>query len=268
MGAMHDVSAALRTLLEEKVPQSASIELHAITGMPLIRQGDSVATAIIEGLGSRGLDLRTGDIVVIAQKIISKAEGALLNLADVVPTEEGLKLAQQTNLDARYCQAVINESVEILYVVEEAIICRHRLGFVCMDAAIDRANAGPTGGEVVVLLPRDPDASARSIREQLAENTGADVAIVINDSFNRKDRFGSVGTAIGASGIRCLESRHGQDLFGFARSSHMAVVDELAAAASILMGQTKDTGVPAVIARGMQFTRDDIACARDLARPS
>lgn len=237
------------------------VSLIAVSGMPLVKADDRVGLLICRAVSDAEEAIEDGDVVVVAQKIVSKAEGAIVNLAGVKPSKLAVELAQQTGRDPRLCQVYIDESSEILSVKGRMVITRHRLGFECSGAGVDRSNFAPHHEETVVLLPRDPDLSARMIRQDVVATTGESVAVIINDSMGRADRDGSVGRAIGIAGISHLECRSQADLFGNPSNSRIALVDELSAAASIQMGQA-DEGVPVVIVRGVKYTADDNAVIR------
>src|SRR5947209_8467456 len=180
---------------------AASLVLTALDGIPTIGPGADLARVITEAAARSGLDWRDGDLVVVAQKIVSKAEGRVVALAGVVPSERARELAQQADKDPRIVELILQESAEVLRCRPGAIIVVHRLGLVMANAGIDASNVDAPGGESVLLLPADPDASARGIRAGLREATGADVGVVINDSFGRAWRLGTVGTAIGFAGL-------------------------------------------------------------------
>ncbi|MEK9156375.1 MAG: coenzyme F420-0:L-glutamate ligase [Patescibacteria group bacterium] len=239
------------------------VRLIAIPSIPLIREGDNLGAIIRECCDAQNIAIRQSDILVVAQKIVSKAEGAVINLKDVVPSEMALELAGQTGRDARLCQVYIDESAEILRVKGRMVITRHRLGFECSGSGVDRSNIAPHSDETVVLLPKDPDQSARIIRETIKIANGKSIAVIISDSFGRNDRDGSIGTAIGIAGIAPLELREQRDLFGNPANSRIALVDELAAAASIIMGQA-DESFPVVLIRGARFTTEENASIKKL----
>lgn len=228
--------------------------LYALENLPLIQLGDNLGELIFERV--REIGVLEGDVFVIAQKVISKAEGAIVDLSTVEPSENAREIAAQTGRDPRLCQVYLNESQELIAVKGRMVITRHRLGFICSSAGVDRSNVAPLGVGKVVLLPKDPDASARKIRNHILKETGKRVAVVINDSCGRDDREGSVGTAIGIAGISAIEIRKKKDLFGNDSRSQIALIDELAAAGSILMGQA-DEGVPVVLIRGVSYVSAD-----------
>lgn len=222
---------------------------------------------LLDALDRAGLTPQDGDILAVAQKIVSKAEGRLVDLADVTPGEQAVELAEQVGKDPRLVELILRESEEVSRIRPGVIIVRHRLGFTSANAGIDRSNVGPEGQERVLLLPLNPDASARAIRETIAAERGVDVGIVITDSHGRPFRLGTVGVAIGVAGLPALWDRRGErDRYGY-RLQHtdVGVADEIAAAAGLLMGQAAE-GQPAVLVRGLRLPPLD-GRATDLVRP-
>ncbi len=247
---------------------AAELSLRALDGIPLIAAGDDLPRIIIEALAANGQELRDGDAIVLAQKIVSKAEGRLVALADVTPSSRAIDLAAQSRKDPRVVELILAESTEILRVRPGAIIVAHRLGFVAANAGIDQSNIGNVGqDDRALLLPVDPDASCAAIRERLRDQTGADAAVLIIDSIGRAWRTGTIGTAIGVAGMPgLLDLRTRPDLFGRPlQTSELGLADELAAAASLVMGQA-DEGRPIVLARGLPYPRRE-GSARELIRP-
>lgn len=240
-----------------------AVTLTAIPEIPLIKEGDNLGEIIVCSCRRCGMAIQHADILVIAQKVVSKSEGATVNLGDIAPSINAIELATATGRDPRLCQVYLNESDEVLSVKGRMVITRHRLGFECSGAGVDRSNVSSHEHEVVVLLPSDPDQSAREIRKTVKDITGTDVAVIINDSFGRHDRDGSIGTAIGIAGIGCLETRRQTDLFGNVSNAKIALVDEVAAAASILMGQA-DESIPVVLVSGVEYTQRENTSLRDI----
>lgn len=222
---------------------------------------------LLDALDRAGLTLSDGDILAVAQKIVSKAEGRLVNLSHVEPGEAAIELAVRSGKDPRLVELILRESEEVSRVRPGVLIVRHRLGFTCANAGIDRSNIGPDGEERVLLLPIDPDTSARRIRRTLAAGRGVAPGVVITDSHGRPFRLGTVGVAIGAAGLPALWDRRGEpDRYGY-RLQHtdVGVADEIAAAAGLLMGQAAE-GLPAVLLRGLRLPGHD-GRAADLVRP-
>ncbi len=251
-------------------PTAASLVLTALPGLPLVQPGDDIAALILSALVRADVRLRDGDVIAIAQKIISKAEGRLVRLADVTPSARALELAAITEKDARFVEVVLSESREVLRARPNTLIVEHRLGFVCANAGIDRSNVAPHGegqDEYILLLPSDPDASCAALRARWQAVTGATVGVVINDSHGRAWRTGTVGVAIGAAGLPALLDLRGQpDLFDYAlQITQIGLGDEVAAAASLLMGQA-DEGRPVIHLRGLPYPLRE-GNAQELIRP-
>jgi coenzyme F420-0:L-glutamate ligase/coenzyme F420-1:gamma-L-glutamate ligase len=234
-----------------------SLTLTPLPGIPIIHPGDDLATIILQAIERAGLQLVEGDILILAQKIVSKAEGRMVNLASVEPSFRAIDLAPQIDKDPRLVELILRESREVLRTRPGTIIVEHRLGFVCANAGIDHSNVAGAGDEKeewVLLLPHDPDASACTLRCRLEETCGTRLGVLIIDSHGRAWRQGTVGVAIGLSGLPALEDLRGQpDLFGYTlRITQVAAADELAAAASLMMGQAAE-GTPVVHARGFPY---------------
>ena len=234
-----------------------SLSLTPLQNIPLIRQNDNLADILLNSLRDTKIEPQNDDIIVIAQKIVSKAEGRIRNLTDVVPTIRALELAEKTQKDARVVELMLQESTEVLRTRVGAVIVEHRLGFVCANAGIDHSNVAGPGNEKeehVLLLPENPDESARRIREEIRQKTGTNIGVMIIDSHGRAWRNGTVGICIGLSGIPAIIDERGwKDLFGYTlQVTVVGVADELAAAASLMMGQAAE-GIPAVHVRGFPY---------------
>ena len=223
-----------------------SLILTSLPGIPFVRPGDDLVSIILPSLQQAGISLADGDILVLAQKIVSKAEGRLVDLAHVAPSEAAIKLAAATEKDPRLVELILRESNEVLRSRPGSIIVEHRLGFVCASAGIDHSNVQGEG-EWVLLLPENPDASAQRIRSGLEVASGKHLGVMIIDSHGRAWRLGTVGVAIGLAGMPGLVDMRGQpDLFGYTlRITLIGAADELAAAASLVMGQAAE-GTPVV----------------------
>ena len=245
-----------------------SLEVVALRGLPLIRAGDDLAERVGSALKQNGVALRVGDVLVVAQKIVSKAEGRLVNLATVEPSVRAVALAAEVGKDPRLVEVILSESVRVVRARRGVLIVEHRLGFIMANAGVDQSNVAPAdGAQLVLLLPENPDRSAETLRRGLAALTGVDIAVIINDSFGRPWRQGTIGVAIGASGLPALIDLHGRpDLFG--RRLEVSVIgfaDEVAAAASLVMGQA-DEALPAVLIRGLRWSAPD-STAASIVRP-
>jgi coenzyme F420-0:L-glutamate ligase/coenzyme F420-1:gamma-L-glutamate ligase len=243
------------------------VSLAVVPHIPLVGKGDNVAALINEAANAAGEPLASGDIVVIAQKIVSKAEGRVVDLADVVPSERAISLGQDAQKDPRLIEVVLSEAEDVLRLRPGVIVVAHKRGWVLANAGIDRSNVEGGDQDRVLLLPEDPDASAAVIRQRLCLLCGFDVGVIIADSIGRAWRLGTVGTAIGASGVKCLADLRGQaDLYGRTlETTEVGSADEIAAAASLLMGQGAE-GAPVVIVRGLVDALGQ-GQAGDLVRP-
>lgn len=231
------------------------LQLFALRDFPLVKPGDDLAAQISQSLTDNQLILQDGDIVVLAQKIVSKAENRYRALQDVTPRDEAVKLAQETGKDPRAVELVLQESNRVLRYRYGSIVVEHKLGFVHANAGIDQSNLpGNADSEMALLLPENPDANAHALRNSLQKTHGVKIGIVINDSFGRAWRLGTVGISIGVAGFDPLLDLRGQpDLFGRTLEiTQVGLADEIAAAASLLMGQAGE-GVPVVILRGLQL---------------
>lgn len=228
-----------------------------IPGIPLIQPGDNLAEILYSRIADAGIILQDGDILVVAQKIVSKAENRLVNLNEVTPSQKAKDLGEEIGKDARLIELMLRESVGILRTRPGTIIVEHKAGFVCANAGIDHSNVqGPYGSpeDWVLLLPENPDESAAGFRAVIEEKAGARIGVMIIDSHGRAWRNGVVGVAIGLSGLPGLVDLRGHaDLFGYhLRVTTVAAADELAGSASLVMGQA-DERVPAVHVRGFPF---------------
>jgi coenzyme F420-0:L-glutamate ligase / coenzyme F420-1:gamma-L-glutamate ligase len=239
--------------------------LTALPGIPLIAAGDDLAAIIVAALRDAGLALATGDVLVLAQKIVSKAEGRSVDLATVSPSPRAITLGKETGKDARLVELILAESTEVLRHRPGVLIVAHKLGLVLANAGIDRSNVD--GREHVLLLPRDPDRSCAELRRAIGAATGVEVGVTIIDSIGRAWRNGTIGTAIGVAGLPgLLDLRGTPDLYGRPlETTEVGLADELAAAASLVMGQAGE-GRPVVLARGLGYGRRD-GTARELVRP-
>jgi coenzyme F420-0:L-glutamate ligase / coenzyme F420-1:gamma-L-glutamate ligase len=236
-----------------------SITYTALPNIPLVQPGDDVCAIIKAGLVEAGIVLQNGDVIVIAQKIISKSENRYVDLAAILPSARAEELAGITGKDVRHIEVVLAESAEVLRARKNVIIVAHRLGYVMANAGIDESNINHVDGPGrVLLLPVDPDRSCREIKARLDRECAVSVGVIINDSFGRAWRNGVVGVALGAAGIASLQNLIGSpDLFGRAmKVTEVAIGDELAAAASLAMGQGAE-GTPIVHVRGFRNRAPD-----------
>ena len=229
----------------------AGFAITPLRGIGLVEPGAALGELLLAALAADGLRLQDGDVLAVAQKIVSKAEGRLVDLAAVEPTPEAAALAAKTEKDPRLVQLVLDESTAVVRHKPGVLIVRHRLGIVGAHAGIDQSNIDHDSGQCALLLPKDPDASAEGLRQALAEAAGCAVAVLITDSANRPWRLGTVGIAIGAAGLEVLDDRRGgADLYG--RELKVTLInraDSLAAAATLAMGETAER-TPAALIRG------------------
>jgi len=221
----------------------------------MVQPGDDLARLIREALARAGTRLQPGDVLVVAQKVVSKSEGRHARLAEVTPSGQAREIAASTGKDARLVELILSESREVLRTRPNLVIVVHRLGYVMANAGIDASNVEAQEGDPrVLLLPRDPDASCRRLRDELARTAGVAPTVIINDSVGRAWRQGTVGTALGAAGLPALMDLRGQpDLFERPlQVTQVGLADEIAAAASLLQGQAAE-GTPVVLVRGLDL---------------
>jgi coenzyme F420-0:L-glutamate ligase/coenzyme F420-1:gamma-L-glutamate ligase len=244
-----------------------NLQLIPLLDLPLIQPGDDLAGLIVESSQKAGLALTSADIVVIAQKVVSKAEGRFVRLSEVTPSAQALEMAAVTGKPADQVEVILWDAAEIIRAQKDLLIVEHKLGFISANAGVDHSNVSSEVG-VLLRLPLDPDASARAIRRRLVELTGAAPPVLIIDSHGRAWRWGTVGVTIGLSGLAPVQDLRGvPDLFGEPlRHTDVGFTDQIAAAASLLMGQAAE-GCPAVIVRGLPFTLDEQARAAEVLRP-
>jgi coenzyme F420-0:L-glutamate ligase/coenzyme F420-1:gamma-L-glutamate ligase len=246
-----------------------ALEVIALEGLPLVGPGDDLVELIASALKLNDIAPRAGDVLVVAQKIVSKAEGRIVDLATVEPSAKALTLAAEVGKDPRLVELILSESVRVVRARRNVLIVEHRLGFIMANAGVDQSNVGPADGSSrALLLPENPDRSAESLRDGLATATGIDLAVVINDSFGRAWRQGTAGVAIGVAGLPGLVDLRGQpDLFGRTlEASIIGFADEVAAAASLVMGQA-DEATPVVLLRGLRWSAP-ASTAASIVRPA
>jgi coenzyme F420-0:L-glutamate ligase/coenzyme F420-1:gamma-L-glutamate ligase len=249
-------------------PSNGHIEVIALAGIPEVEPGSDLPELLCDAIGaSTAAPLLGSDVLVVTQKIVSKAEGAVVDLRTVEPRPEARDYARRFDRDARQIEVVLREARRVVRMENGVLITETPHGFVCANGGVDASNVGPGSGSIVTLLPSDPDASARRIRERVGERLGVDVPVIVSDSFGRPWRFGIMDVAIGLSGMIPLEDLRGvPDHDGrIMRSTVRAVADELASAAELAFGKT--TGRPAAIIRGSRVTRGE-GSIRDVLMPA
>ncbi len=234
------------------------LQILALTKFPLVEPGADLAQLIIAGLADQELELRHDDVLVVAQKVVSKAENRYVDLRDIEPSRQALALAEEVHKDPRHVELILRESSAVVRHCPGVLIVEHRLGYVMANAGIDASNL-PRGaddhGEKVLLLPESPDGCAEQLRDRLSTETGVRVAVIVNDSVGRAWRNGTVGLALGVAGLPALLDRRGErDLFGRTlEATEVALADQIASAASIVQGEG-DEGQPVVLVRGLSLS--------------
>ena len=245
------------------------VTLIALGGIKLVEPGDDLCAIAVAAFAANGIVPEPGDVLVVAQKIVSKAEGRYVDVTTVEPSERAVALAAEVDKDPRFVEVVLSESKRVVRHRPGLLIVEHRLGFVMANAGIDHSNL-PTqaGGERVLLLPQNPDGSALALRTELVDTFGTEISVIICDSFGRAWRKGTVGIALGAAGLPALIDMRGQpDLFGRELLvTETGFADEIAAAAGLLMGQA-DEAVPMVLVRGLGWSAPEVPAAA-LIRPA
>jgi coenzyme F420-0:L-glutamate ligase / coenzyme F420-1:gamma-L-glutamate ligase len=253
------------TMAQQNKPDLALI---AIPGLPMIRPGDDLAELVGAAMAAAGIAPMDGDILVVAQKVVSKAEDRFVDLAEIVPSPAATALAAEVAKDPRFVEVVLSEARSVIRARPGILIVEHRCGWIMANAGVDRSNVGVDDGcERVLLLPLDSDASAARLRARWQDRFGCRLAVIVNDSFGRPWRRGTAGVALGAAGLPSLRDQRGQpDLFGRTlQVTEIGFADEVAAAASLLMGQAAE-GRPVVLVRGLGWTNGENP-ASTLVRP-
>ncbi len=240
------------------------IQIIELKKVPLIKQGDSLADVIVKAAKEQGFEIGEGDIMIIAQKIVSKAEGGVVKLNSVTPSLKAEEIAKTTGKDPRHIETILRETTKIVRQKEAHLIVETHHGFVCANAGVDRSNVEDP--ESVTILPANPDKSAGEIRARIKQLTGVEVGVIISDTFGRAWRMGQVNVAIGVDGLQpIMDYRGSKDMFGYVLNvTQMAVADELASAAELVM--KKSEGVPVAIIRGFRYVKG-AGSARELLRP-
>ncbi|HUK29159.1 MAG TPA: coenzyme F420-0:L-glutamate ligase [Candidatus Acidoferrales bacterium] len=240
------------------------IQIIGLRKLPLIKQGDDLAEYIVQASRDEGIQLQARDVVVIAQKVVSKAEGRVVKLNSITPSEMALDIAKTSGKDPRHVEAILRETAKIVRRKDAHLIVETKQGFVCANAGVDRSNVEDENS--LTLLPTDADRSAKEIREKIRKLTGVEVGVIISDTFGRAWRIGQVNVAVGVDGMPSVIDYRGQkDMFGYILNvTQMAVADELASAAELAM--RKSDGIPVVLIRGFNYVPAN-GSAKDLVRP-
>jgi coenzyme F420-0:L-glutamate ligase / coenzyme F420-1:gamma-L-glutamate ligase len=247
-----------------------TLTIKPLSGVPMVQPGDDLPEVIFGALERSNIQLVEGDILVLAQKIVSKAEGRLVNLSDITPSSGAIRLAKETQKDARFVELVLRESHSVLRVRPGTIIVQHRCGFICANAGIDHSNVSGGWGnpeDWVLLLPENPDMTAKKIQIELQRKSEVGLGVLIIDSHGRAWRMGTVGMTIGLAGVPGLVDLRGEkDLFGYQlRITQVAAADELASAAALVMGEAAE-GIPLVHVRGFPYSLRESSLT-ELIRP-
>ena len=242
------------------------VRIIGLRGIPIVKEGDDLAELICRAAAEQGTPIEDGDIIVVTHVVVSRAEGRVVNLDEVTPSEFAKSFARRFGKDPHLVEVVLRESKNIIRMGRGRLITETRHGFICANAGVDRSNV--PGKRNVALLPEDPDRSARRIREGIRNLSGKDVAVIISDTHGRPLREGEINVAIGVAGISPIRDRRGEtDLFGYVlKVKRTAIADELASAAELVMGQAGE-GIPVAIIRGYAYPRSEGATAKELIRP-
>jgi coenzyme F420-0:L-glutamate ligase/coenzyme F420-1:gamma-L-glutamate ligase len=243
-----------------------SVKIIAVENLPLIKRGDDLAELICKASEAQNMPVQEKDVLVITHVAVSKAEGNVVNLDKVSPSEQAREVARETDKDPALVEVILRETKEIVRMRRNSLITETKSGIVCANAGVDRSNI--EGERNIVLLPKDPDASAQKIRQKIRELTGCDVAVIVSDTHGRPFRMGEINVAIGVAGMKPIRDRRGEkDLFGYVlRIKQTAVADELASAAELVIGQANE-GIPVAIIRGYKYQAAEKASATELTRP-
>jgi coenzyme F420-0:L-glutamate ligase/coenzyme F420-1:gamma-L-glutamate ligase len=243
-----------------------AIKIIAVENLPLITKGDNIAELICNAAKKQNTPIQEKDVIVITHVAVSKAEGNIVNLDEVSPSEWAKEIAQKTGKEPALVEVILRETKEIVRLGPNSLITETKNGAVCANAGVDRSNV--EGERNVALLPKNPDASAQKIRQKIKSLTGCDVAVIVSDTHGRPLRMGEINVAIGVAGIKPIRDRRGEkDLFGYVlRIKQTAVADELASAAELVIGQANE-GIPVAIIRGYNYQTAENASAKELTRP-
>jgi coenzyme F420-0:L-glutamate ligase/coenzyme F420-1:gamma-L-glutamate ligase len=243
-----------------------AVTIFAVNNLPLIQKGDNLGQLICEAAEKQETPIQEKDVVVVTHVAVSKAEGNVVNLDQVVPSERAKEIAQKTNKDPAMVEVILQETKEIVRMGQNSIITETHNGIICANAGVDRSNV--LGDRNVVPLPKNANASAQGIRQEIKRITGANVAVIVSDTHGRPFRNGEINVAVGVAGIKPIRDRRGEkDLFGYVlKIKQTAIADELASAAELVIGQASE-GIPVAIIRGYNYQADENVSATSLTRP-
>ena len=243
-----------------------SVKVFAVENLPLFQKGDNIGQLICESAEKQGTSIQENDIIVVTHVAVSKAEGNVVNLDEVVPSDRAAEIAAKIGKEPAMVEVILRETKEIVRMGPNSLIVETKNGIVSANAGVDRSNV--KGDRNVALLPVDPDASAQNIRQEIKKRTGRKVAVIVSDTHGRPLRMGEINIAIGIVGIKPIRDRRGEkDLFGYVlHVKQTCIADELASAAELVIGQARE-GIPAAIIRGYKYQPTENVTAKDLTRP-
>jgi len=243
------------------------VEIFAVTGLPIVKEGNNLASLICQAAEKQGTPIQNGDVIVATHVIVSRAEGNIVNLETVTPSEFAKSVAKRTDKDPRLVEVILRNSRSIVRMREGKLITETKQGLICANSGVDQSNVH--GKNNVALLPEDSDRSAQTIRQKIMQITGKEVAVIVSDTHGRPLRQGEINIALGTAGFEPIRDRRGEkDLFGYTiRVKRTAIADELASAAELVIGQTNE-GIPAAIIRGYMYPKSETAKATKLIRPA
>ncbi len=243
-----------------------TVQVIAVENLPLIKKGDNLGQLIVETAKKQNTPIQEKDVIVVTHVAVSKAEGNIINLDQVTPSERAKEIAQKINKDPAMVEVILQETKDIVRIGQNSIITETKSGVICANAGVDRSNV--SGDRNVVPLPKNPNASAQNIRQEIKRLTGANVAVIVSDTHGRPFRMGEINVTVGVAGIKPIRDRRGEkDLFGYVlRIKQTAIADELSSAAELVIGQANE-GIPAAIIRGYKYQTAENASATELTRP-
>ena len=243
-----------------------AVQVIAVENLPLIKKGDNLGQLIVETAKKQNTPIQEKDVIVVTHVAVSKAEGNVINLDEITPSERAKEIAKKINKDPAMVEVILQETKDIVRIGQNSIITETKSGVICANAGVDRSNV--SGDRNVVPLPKNPNASAQNIRQEIKRLTGANVAVIVSDTHGRPFRMGEINVTVGVAGIKPIRDRRGEkDLFGYVlRIKQTAIADELSSAAELVIGQANE-GIPAAIIRGYKYQTAENASATELTRP-